>query len=220
MKIYPPVIDYRNFRFHKLNTPEFSHLKWLIFWPIYAVMFLYVERIYPVDTYTEMWCPLDDRIPFCEFFVIPYMFWFVYMVGMYLYALFYDVQSFRKLMKFTVITISAAIFIYLIFPTCQNLRPVEFERDNILTRFMAEFYRFDTNTNVCPSLHVVGSLAVVFAANHTARFSSPGWMVAFWAVGILICVSTVFLKQHSIIDVILALPLCAFGYRCTYHTRT
>ena len=69
MKIYPPVIDYRKFRFCKLNTPEFSYLKWLIFWPIYAVMFLYVERIYPVDTYTEMWCPLDDRIPFCEFFV-------------------------------------------------------------------------------------------------------------------------------------------------------
>ncbi|MBQ2726389.1 MAG: hypothetical protein IJF78_11845 [Clostridia bacterium] len=135
-------------------------MKWLIFWPIYAVMFLYVERIYPVDTYTEMWCPLDDRIPFCEFFVIPYMFWFVYMVGMYLYTLFYDVQSFRKLMKFTVITISVTIIVYLIFPTCQNLRPVEFERDNLLTRFMAEFYRFDTNTNVCPSIHVIGSIGI------------------------------------------------------------
>ena len=216
MKIYPPVIDYRNFRFHKLNTPEFSHLKWLIFWPIYGIMFLYVERIYPVDTYTEMWCPLDDRIPFCEFFVIPYMFWFVYMVGMYLYALFYDVQSFRKLMKFTVITISAAIFIYLIFPTCQNLRPVEFERDNILTRFMAEFYRFDTNTNVCPSIHVIGSIGIWAAGWNAPKLQKIRWKAGFTSVTLLICLSTVFLKQHSVIDVMAALPICAAAYRICY----
>ena len=214
------MVSYRDFRLSKRNEPQFQHLKLLLYWPIFGVLFLYVERLYKVSKYIPVSCPLDDYIPFCEFFLVPYLFWFIFLVGMHLYLLHFDTEGFQKFMKFIIITYSVTTVIYLLIPTCQELRPPEFERDNPFTRFLVGFYQFDTNTNVCPSLHVVGSLAVVFAANHTARFSSPGWMVAFWAVGILICVSTVFLKQHSIIDVILALPLCAFGYRCTYHTRT
>lgn len=219
IKLALPETDYRNFRFSKLNTPEFSHLKWLIFWPIYGILFLFVERFYPVDAYYVMHHPLDDRIPFCEWFVIPYMFWFVYLVGMYLYTLFYDVQSFRRLMLFTAITYSTAIVIYLLFPTCQNLRPAEFERDNLLTKFMAGFYEFDTNTNVCPSIHVMGSVAVCSAAWHTSAFSGKGWRISFTVTAILICMSTVFLKQHSIIDVIAALPICAIAYGICYGHR-
>lgn len=40
-----------------------------------------------------------------------------------------------KLMKFIIITFSVTILIYLVFPTCQELRPATFERDNIITRF-------------------------------------------------------------------------------------
>ena len=34
------IVDYRGFRFRKLNTPEFSHLKYLLFWPIYRCDFI------------------------------------------------------------------------------------------------------------------------------------------------------------------------------------
>lgn len=40
------MVDYRNFRFSKLNTPEFQHLKYLVFWPIFGVLFLTVERLW------------------------------------------------------------------------------------------------------------------------------------------------------------------------------
>ncbi|MBR3996890.1 MAG: phosphatidic acid phosphatase, partial [Clostridia bacterium] len=141
-----PVADYRQFCFRKLNTPEFSHLKYLLFWPVFGILFWTLELLRPVEDCHVMYHPLDDLIPFCEIFVIPYMFWFVYLVGMYLYTLLYDTDTFRRLMKFTVITYTATLFAYLIYPTCQELRPVEFARDNFLTQFMAEFYRFDSNT--------------------------------------------------------------------------
>ena len=35
-----PVVDYRKFRLSKLNDPEFSHLKLLLFWPFYGLCFL------------------------------------------------------------------------------------------------------------------------------------------------------------------------------------
>lgn len=204
--------DYRKFRFSKLNTPEFSHLKVLIFWPIFGIMFLFVERIYKVDYYFPMHCSLDDKIPFCEFFLIPYLFWFIFLIGIHIYTLLYDAEAFKKLMKYIIITYSSAIIIYLIFPTCQELRPLYFERSNIFTEFIKDFYVFDTNTNVCPSIHVIGSLAVMFTAWNTKGFNTPKWKIAFAITAFLICVSTVFMKQHSILDVLAALPICAIAY--------
>ena len=130
------AVDYRNLRFHNLNTDEFRHLKFLLFWPVFGLLFLFVERFYPVEQYYPMYCRLDDMIPFCEWFLIPYLFWFVYLIGMHLYTLFYDVDAFCRMMKYIIITYSAAIIIYLIFPTCQELRPITFERENILTAFI------------------------------------------------------------------------------------
>lgn len=159
-----------------------------------------------------MYCPLDDLIPFCEWFLIPYLFWFVYLVGMHLFALLYDVDAFKLMMKYIILTYSAAIIIYLIWPTCQQLRPASFERDNILTRFIAAFYQFDTNTNVCPSIHVIGSLAVMEAALWSKVIRSKGIKTAFVIVAILICISTVFMKQHSVLDILAALPICLTGH--------
>ncbi|MDY3224461.1 MAG: phosphatase PAP2 family protein [Candidatus Faecousia sp.] len=216
MKIVPPVVDYRKLRLNNLNTEEFRHLKLLLFWPIYGFLFLFVERIYVVDYYYPMHCPLDDLIPFNEFFLIPYLFWFVYLVGIHVYTLLYDLDAFRRMMKYIIFTYSITILIYLVFPTCQELRPVRFERDNLLTRFLAGFYQFDTNTNVCPSIHVIGSLAVMEAALYTKTIRSRVWKWGFVIAATLICVSTVFLKQHSVLDLLAALPLCLVAHFLFY----
>lgn len=212
MRIAPPIVDYRKLRLHNLNSEEFRHLKLLLFWPIFGLLFLFVERFYPVEYYHPMYCALDDKIPFIEFFLIPYLFWFVYLVGMHLYTLLYDIDAFRKMMYFTILTYGITMVIYLLFPTCQELRPIEFERDNIFTRFMAGFYQFDTNTNVCPSLHVIGSLAVMFTAWHCNGLQKTVWKIAFTITALLICVSTVFLKQHSVLDIAGAMPICISAY--------
>jgi len=204
-------VNYRELRLHNLSSEKFRHLKLLLFWPIFGLLFMYVERFHEVDYY-PMYCSFDDMIPFCEYFLIPYMFWFVYLIGMLLYTLFYDTECFSRMMKFIILTYSAAIITYFLFPTCQELRPVAFERDNIFTQFIAAFYQFDTNTNVCPSIHVIGSLAVAEAAVYAKTIRSRKWKVAFVLVGILICISTVFMKQHSVLDIFAALPICILGH--------
>ena len=73
-------------------------------------------------------------------------------------------------------------------------------------------YDFDTNTNVCPSIHVLGSLAVCFAGLHSRTLRGWGWKLFFVVSTVLISLSTVFLKQHSIIDVFAALALGAVCY--------
>ena len=210
------MVDYRRLRPDNITSPEFRHVLLLLFWIVFGIFFGSVERLIPRTVWHPVWCPLDDRIPFCEWFFIPYMFWFVFLVGMHLYLLLFDIPAFRKFMYFIMLTYTVTMIIYLIYPTCQELRPVAFERDNFLTRFAAGFYQFDTNTNVCPSLHCVGSVAVAFGAWDTERFRKPGWKAAFLGTALLISVSTVFVKQHSILDVLWAWLLCGAAYVIVY----
>lgn len=219
MKSSTIAVNYRNLTLHNLRSEEFNHVKLLLFWPIFGILFLFAERFHPTDTYIVMHCAWDDLIPFQEWFLIPYLFWFLFLIGMHLYTLLYDVETFRKMMYFIIFTYTTALIIYFLFPTCQELRPEIFPRDNALTRFLTGFYQFDTNTNVCPSLHVVGSLAVFFAAWHTPKFRTKGWRIAFSIVTILICISTVFLKQHSLLDIVAAIPICVIGYTLCYRRK-
>ena len=215
-----PVVNYREFRLHKLHTKQFEHLKLLFFWPIFGLLFGCLEQLYQAPVYHVMYCKLDDFIPFQEGFVIPYLFWFVFLIGMLAYTLFFDVDTFRRMMKFVIITYSIALMFYFVFPNCQNLRPVVFPRDNGLTQFMQHFYQFDTNTNVCPSLHVIGTMAALGAAWNTKRFQTVGWRVFCSIAAVSICLSTVFLKQHSAVDVLMALPICLVAHLICYHDKS
>lgn len=214
--IFSGMVDYRRFRPGKLNTPEFQHLRLLLFWPLFGILFYLAERGNLTSTYFPMYCALDDKVPFCEWFLIPYLFWFVFLAGMHLYLLLFDVPLFEDFMRYIIVTYSAGLIIFFLFPTCQYLRPAVFPRDNILTQILGAFYAFDTSTNVCPSLHVVGSLAVTFAGWRCQRLQSLNWKLFFGIAGLLISISTVFVKQHSCIDLAAGLIICVLAYPLIY----
>ena len=214
------MIDYRKLRPGNLRSPEFNHLLLLLYWPIYGIGFFLVETLRPVADCTPMWVPMDDLIPFNEWFMAPYLFWFVFLVGMIGYLLLFDAKAFRRFMYFIMFTYTITIVVYILYPTCQNLRPDGFTRDNIMTRIITRFYAFDTNTNVCPSIHVIGSMAVAFGAWDTPRFQKRIWKLAFLAMALLISFSTVFVKQHSIVDVFWAFVVCLAGYLSVYAVPT
>lgn len=201
------------------TRPDWSGWQLLLFWPIYGIYFYTVEWLMPGQEYYAVWCPLDEYIPFNELFLLPYLGWFVYMVAAHAYTFFVDKGAFRRLMGMIFLTFGITCVIFLVFPTCQQLRPASFSRDNILTRLMAWFYTTDTSTNVCPSLHVCGSIASAAAFTDTQRFSGRGWKLFHWSAAALISISTVFVKQHSVVDVVCGVAMsaaaCTIVYRRT-----
>lgn len=205
------MTDYRKFTLGKLNAKEFSHLKLLVFWVIYGAVFFFLETN-PFPRYTEIYCPLDDLIPFCEYFVIPYYLWFAFLVGMMIYGLLFDAPAFKSYMYFTIITYTVTAITYAVFPNAQGLRPTEFTRDNFFVDIVRFIYGFDTNTNVCPSIHVLGSFAVLFSAWNAKHLKRAPIRAAILILTLLISASTVFLKQHSIIDVAAALAVSGLAY--------
>ena len=183
-----PVVDYREFRLSRLNEPRFAHVKLLGGWIVYLTLFFLTERLIPVSRCHVIHCALDDLIPFREGFLL----------------------LFKRLQVFIMITQAVAMAAYILWPSVQNLRPAAFERDNLLTRLMAFIYAFDTATGVCPSLHVAYSIGIASVWCHQ-RDASRGWKAFMVASAVLISISTAFVKQHSVVDILAALPVGALA---------
>lgn len=191
---------------------EYRHYLLLLFWPFELTAFFLTERLALSRGYTVIHCPLDDAVPFCEIFIIPYVIWYPFWVFMLLYTMKFEVPVFVSFMKYLMITMAIAVTIYAVWPTGQDMWPEVFPRDNILTRLTGMIYRADCNTDVCPSEHVSTAFGVVFAAGRTKRFSNRKAMIFFWSEAILVALSVAFIKQHSVLDVAAAVPLILIGY--------
>ncbi len=213
-----PVVDYRQFRLRRLNEPRFSHLKLLGGWGIYFVLFFLTENLIPAEKCTPVYCFLDDLIPFHEGFLIPYVFWYGLIVFSLGYFALYQVESFKDLSKYIFITQMVAMAIYILWPSRQDLRPEVFPRDNFLTDCIGLLYAFDTNTGVCPSLHVAYSLGIgsVWQKQKDVAWY---WKLFVWLCVALICLSTMVIKQHSAVDFFAALPVCLLAEMLVFRKK-
>ena len=205
-----PVVNYREFRFSKLTTPQFSHLLLLIGWAVYFLLYFLTENLIPAESCHPIHSKLDDLIPFCEVFLIPYVFWYFLIAISLGYFALYNIDNFKKLQTYIMITQAVAMTVYIIYPNCQNLRPAEFPRDNFLTDCIGLIYSFDTNTGVCPSLHCAYSIAIASVWLREKSVSNL-WKGFVVVAAILICLSTMFIKQHSAVDFFAAIPVCILG---------
>ncbi len=185
---------------------------------IYLLLFNYLEQNM-THGYHIVHTIFDDKIPFCEFFVVPYLLWFPYMILAVVYFIFvnknkheYYQLAFNLMMGMTVFLIVSYVY-----PNGHHLRPTEFPRDNIFTDMVRMLYRADTPTNILPSIHVFNSLAIhmsltsceALKKNRAVRYGSL-------TLTILIILSTMFLKQHSVIDVCMGATLALFGFLVFY----
>lgn len=211
-----PVVDYRKLRITNITQPQYRHLLLLLGWVGYFVLYFITELLIPADRCTPIHCFWDDLIPFCEIFIIPYVFWYFLVAGSLLSFLLYDIDSFKKLSVFIIITQVIAMAVYILFPNRQDLRPTEFPRDNIFTYAVRFLYTVDTNTNVCPSLHVGYSLGI--ASVWLKKKDAPRWIKAFVVITvILVCMSVAFIKQHSVLDFFAAIPMCILAEFLVFH---
>ena len=199
---------------------KYKHAWVLSYFIIYSIWFIFLEQRTQVEHY-PIHMHLDDVIPFCEYFIVPYLLWFAFIAATMLYFCFADVEGFYKCCALLFTGMTICLIIYTFFPNEQNLRPVTFERSNMFIDWVQMIYHVDTSTNVCPSIHVLNSIGAFCAIWESPNLRKRKWLIA--SSGLLalsICMSTVFLKQHSMVDVLcgagLAIALYALVYRINY----
>ena len=170
---------------------------------IYLIWFFSLEFV-TYDTVHILHSPLDDMIPFCEYFIVPYSTWFVALAAAPLVFLWQNREDFLRLCFVMYVGMTLSLITYLVWPTGLNLRQ-ELPNDNIFCFLVSLVRGADTPYNVCPSIHVSSSVAialVTLSARCLKGRKNAGLIkagVALWML--LICISTVFVKQHSVIDV-------------------
>ena len=203
-------VDYHGFRLSRINEPRFRHLWLLGTWLIYFALYFLTENLIPAERCHVMHCFLDDLVPFNEYFLIFYTGWYLLVFGSVAYYLMYDVKRFRELDLYIFVTQMVAMFFYIVLPSRQDLRPAAFPRENFFTWVMGLIYTFDTDTGVCPSLHVAYSWAifnVMVKDQHLAK-----WFKVFLGLfAVMVCLSTAFVKQHSFLDIFAAIPVVLLG---------
>ncbi len=194
--------------------------KLLIFIIIYGILyilgFFWLEgRDVPIHIVSSK---LDNMIPFYEYFIIPYYLWFVYIAFTIIYfILVCKEQEERKQFVFSFcMGMTVFLVVSYIYPNGHNLRP-ELAGDSIFIQAVRLLHWIDTPTNVLPSMHVFVTVACSVALLRQKTLCNKKWFVAdVWICSILIILSTIFLKQHSVVDVACALILNVVCYVLVY----
>jgi len=149
--------------------------------------------------------PLDEWIPF-----IPHSWWLyvLFFPFVVLAAAYTNADGFRALRSATGLAFVAALLCFWLFPEFVPRPDIGALENGFLQQRLSRMWQLDLASNGCPSLHV----AVTCLACR-ALWDRPGrWLTA--SIGLLICLSTLTLKQHTLIDgaggVLLALA-CALA---------
>ncbi len=195
---------------------KYKHLLILTYFIFYLAWFQYVEKTVTTDFHI-IHTALDDKIPFCEYFIIPYLLWFGFVAWGIAYFALHNKSEYYRLCAFLFAGMTIFLIISTIYPNGHYLRPYYFAHHNFYTMLCELLYSADTATNLFPSIHVYNSLGVFFAVAQSREFQ--GHRIAkilTFVLTVSIILATMFLKQHSTFDVFTAFLLAGIMYWVVY----
>lgn len=194
---------------------KYNHIWTALYMVIYLIWFGLLEARH--TQYRVMHVPLDDQIPFCEYFIIPYLLWFVFIAATFIYFFFQSKEEYYRLAIYMFSGMTICLIIYTFWPNGQNLRMDINPDKNIFTRLVSMIYSADNNENVCPSIHVFNTLGACVAIFKSKCIKKNSWLKpSVTILSVLIILSTMFLKQHSVVDVLCAFVLAIIMYVLVY----
>lgn len=205
-------------KFSKLKSLLFKyrHAWVLLYGFIYVPWFYYLEQRRDIRHFI-IHSPIDNYIPFVEYFIIPYLLWFAFIAVTAVYFFFTSRTDFYRFTAFICTGMTIFLIICTVFPNGLNLRPDTFARDNLFVDLVKDLYRADTPTNVLPSIHVFNSVGAAVAIAHSKSLKKHRKIqYGAYALTVLIILSTMFLKQHSVTDVIAAFAMACIIYPFVY----
>ena len=191
---------------------KYKHAWVLLYVFIYFPWFTYLEK-HVTSNFNVIHTALDDKIPFIEFFIVPYMLWFGYVAYAVLYFFFKNKEDYYRLCTFLFVGMTVFLVVSSLYPNGHYLRPHSFEHDNVFTHMVAWLYATDTPTNLFPSIHVYNSVMMCVSLLKSHKIKQHTWLCfLIIALAILICMSTVMIKQHAFMDIVWALVLAIVIY--------
>lgn len=180
--------------------------------PLSKLAYFLLNR--PVETAFVVETRLDQYIPLVPAFVLPYVLWYPFLaVGMF-YLAWRDRPGFFRLMTTAHL---ALVFSYVVYFFFQSTMPrPELVSTDIFSLLLKGIWAADQPYNCLPSIHVLWCILISLAIQESA--SAPkGHRLLFHLTSLTIILSTLFTKQHGLLDVLAALALgSGIFYAVTY----
>lgn len=174
------------------------------------VLSIWILCYFSINAFTEgrkthiLALPFEDKIPFMPYFIIFYL--STYVLAVFPYFFVKNIADYRNAALAYLVVIFISSIVYLIYPV-KTIRP-EFVADNIFLKMVAMLYAIAKPYNLFPSMHVsLSALAAIICFKYNKKL---GYWLIFWLI--MIILSTLFVKQHYIIDLIAALLLAFLVY--------
>jgi len=187
------------------------YLLFMLVIPLLAVVYQLLNNLShkAIDISTS----IDQAIPFLPIFIIPYVLWYAYIFCYLLYFWFKDTKVYLKSLMLIVIGELICFGIYFFFQTTVP-RPM-LVGDSHLIDLVQWIYTKDRPYNCFPSIHVLTTFTIMLASLHIKNKHLMN-NLCIHVLGSFIIISTLFVKQHVIFDMIGSMFLVTFLYGITF----
>ncbi|GAA0814456.1 phosphatase PAP2 family protein [Clostridium tertium] len=185
---------------YKLNELKWLDLIWLAIFPLININYVILGAI--AEKGKNLGLFLDKEIPFVSMFIFPYIYWYIYIFIGLIFILLKDRRKYIRALLAVYIGMFICYFIYYLFPV-EIVRPTVVN-NNLPNKLVNIIYQNDRPFNCFPSIHVLNTYIIM---RYTNRKENKSWFYYTQIVGILIILSTLFIKQHFILDGIAAMVL-------------
>jgi len=176
---------------------KYAPLMYMLIFPLLGAMYAWVNR--PTAKVYQLTTRLDDAIPFVKYFAVPYGIWIFYIYVCVFYFFKKDVRVYYR--SLTVYTLCALVC-YAVYSGFQTTVPrPELVGHDPFTRLVAYIYHRDRPFNCFPSIHVFSSYMVVRLLAGSS-FRNRRNLTVIGGMSTLIVLSTLFIKQHTVMDAI------------------
>ncbi|GGD58361.1 phosphatase PAP2 family protein [Paenibacillus nasutitermitis] len=181
----------------KLLLNRLPALSLLLSIPLLSVAYIYLNQSRGEETFSLV-TDLDEQIPFLKLFIVPYLGWFVFIFVCFVYLAFKNKQLYRHtLLRFN-IGLTVCYLVYAVYQT--HVPRPEFAVHDLFDRLVQYVYSMDEPFNCFPSTHVLTSYCMM-KAFISSQAINRYIRLGVSCMSILIIASTLFVKQHVLLDI-------------------
>lgn len=146
---------------------------------------------------------VDGAIPFLKWFIVPYILWYPFIFALFIYLCYKDRQMYYRTLVSYNISLVICYIIYFFYQT--HVERPALSGDDLMTQLVTLIYAADEPYNAFPSIHVLSTYLMMRAFRYVSRNTFA--RTAVDAMGLAIILSTVFVKQHVVLDAVAAIVI-------------
>ncbi|NIK78275.1 membrane-associated phospholipid phosphatase [Paenibacillus castaneae] len=192
---------------------KWIHVLGILSIPIQGLIYVWIGKSIGPDVFHNYYW-LDTQIPFIRWFIFPYISW---MPLLYISFLYLAIVNRRVYFRTLIMYNSAVMACNLCFWFFATYVPRPIVESTDIAGYLVNFiYQSDAPYNCFPSIHCLTSYLLLMILKRDVVL--PSYLRIFFKILLwLIIASTVFIKQHSILDVFGGILIAEIAYRAVHY---